>query len=402
MPWEKFTLTTQTPMFLDSDPEHGPRTNRFPVASLRGALRFWLRALAGEHLGGTRDRLDDLAQVEAAVFGTVSGDDDAGPSPVRLRATSEVEFSREASPQWVFKDVPYLLGLGLCRPGKPPKLQRRHVPAGKSIRLAVKFAEEDSACGDLFLSALWALCSFGGLGARVRRGVGTLRVTQVPKAPYEEFRREWLNTLDSKDLPKVLEVVSSAITRSTQLSRSEPPATEPCYPCFAPGYYRVFDTAIDCHSMKDALSRTSSWWRGFRLYRRAETQPQRGDSTPEYGRMIKPYIENGPSENRSQKPFYLGAFGLPVVFHDKTTDKSAQVEPVLDGQPLRRASPLWLRVHQSKDGWSVRSLAFFAEWLPADADLEVSNEDWDAQSLVRPPQQAVNKLVHMWFPNRDG
>ena len=40
---------------------------------------------------------------------------------------------------------------------------------------------------------------------------------------------------------------------------------------------------------------------------------------------------------------------------------------------VRRASPLWLRTHQDRHGrWHLRALALLAEWLPAEATLEIT------------------------------
>src|SRR5580692_708432 len=91
MTWTTLTLQVTTPLFnggadpdgsagFRPDPEAGIR-----VASVRGAMRFWFRALAGVLTGPD---LPLLAALERRVFGGASDDrQDAGSaaSPVLLR-----------------------------------------------------------------------------------------------------------------------------------------------------------------------------------------------------------------------------------------------------------------------------------------------------------------------------
>ena len=80
-PWHKLTLTTVTPAFLGrfGDPDQTGDRIPFPVPSLRGALAYWLRALAGAHLG---NHLSSLRRAESAVFGAARSGESGGPSTI--------------------------------------------------------------------------------------------------------------------------------------------------------------------------------------------------------------------------------------------------------------------------------------------------------------------------------
>jgi CRISPR-associated protein Cmr1 len=68
------TLETVTPLFLggaEQQPELRP-------ASFRGALRFWLRALLGAHIG---DNVEHVREAENRVFGSTNS---ASPITVRF------------------------------------------------------------------------------------------------------------------------------------------------------------------------------------------------------------------------------------------------------------------------------------------------------------------------------
>src|SRR5258708_32065922 len=109
-PWQDIGLRTVTPVFLGRFDTFSPEPARmpFPVPSLRGVLAYWLRALAGAHVGNDTERLHD---VEAAVFGAARTDTSGGQSPIQLRA------SRVRLTVFDFRDesdgVRYLMGPGL-------------------------------------------------------------------------------------------------------------------------------------------------------------------------------------------------------------------------------------------------------------------------------------------------
>ncbi len=82
MPWTTLTLQVTTPLFnggADIGPSDGTGIR---VSSIRGAMRWWFRALAGAVTGPD---LALLSQLERKVFGGAAAGDDGRSSPVRLR-----------------------------------------------------------------------------------------------------------------------------------------------------------------------------------------------------------------------------------------------------------------------------------------------------------------------------
>src|SRR6185437_7746170 len=101
-------------------------------------------------------------------------------------------------------DLAYLMGPGLTA-GSEPK--PRQLPP---CQLSLKVRNDGSALHtDLLLSALWALRTFGGIGARARRGFGTLAFNQTGGLKLEKatFKSEWLIRDSHADLPHVLTCV---------------------------------------------------------------------------------------------------------------------------------------------------------------------------------------------------
>jgi CRISPR-associated protein Cmr1 len=394
-PWHPLTLTAVTPMFLGkfaADPRQQPALP-FPVPSLRGALGYWLRALAGAHVG---DDLGRLAAAEAATFGSARAGDAGGPSTIWLRGTRPVgvrEF-RLRSDDNKYR-LAYLMGPGLYGASPPACC----VEAAKAISLEVRNTGSP-VHADLFLSALWALRTFGGIGARTRRGFGTVSLDDRPvRLPCERFQPAWLIRDSADDLTDVLSCVASCLTE-LGIRTGTAGDGQPSYPRFdLAGRWHVLepDVAIPgARNAEDALAWTSQRLRDFRLDGAEHT------NTEGWRQIVRPYL-NGQS---STAEFRAGALGLPVVYTEKATQpgtdaRSATVEPVIDGQPARRASPLWLRVRGKGSAWSLRSLAFNATWLPAEGNsLRVKATKGvtrPARPVTPPTAGTIQRELERWF-----
>ncbi|WP_207770487.1 RAMP superfamily CRISPR-associated protein, partial [Frankia canadensis] len=207
-PWIPLTLTVTTPMFLS--PRPGGAAELRPPA-LRGAARFWFRALAAPVFEPAADHTA-LARAEAEIFGrpegapgSVRGD---GPSRVAIRLRrppTPTRADRERDqPDWLRSRPPgratpgtdderpdhgigYLLGQAYFRPGPPPSLGCRSYfaptsTAGPAATADIDLRVSPAAHSDRQPSvdyvreiagiSLWAAATFGGLGARTRRGFG--------------------------------------------------------------------------------------------------------------------------------------------------------------------------------------------------------------------------------------
>lgn len=148
----QMTLETVTPLFLGgADPKGEPELR---ASSVRGALRFWLRALLGGAIGD--DNLSALRRAESSVFGS----SESGASPVVVRLTGESQAQAYRS---LIHNPGKLFTVQGIMPGKLLTLILAPRPPYHSVPEVV--------CGALLLFLL-----FGGLGKRSRRGFGSFVV----------------------------------------------------------------------------------------------------------------------------------------------------------------------------------------------------------------------------------
>ncbi len=404
-PWHDLGLRVVTPAFLGRfavvDPGPAPAPASFPVPSLRGVLAYWLRALAGAHLG---DGLEQVHAVESAVFGAARTEHSGGPSPVQLRG-GRVRFTK-LTVDGSLSGLRYLMGPGLTSDPPPRCL------APGQVELRVRNSGPP-AVADLFLAALWALRSFGGVGARTRRGFGTLAIDQVPDLAVGQFDLAWLGRDRAGDLGPVLDCVAAAI-RALGI---EPIAAladgVPRYPCFAASRYLLSADDEDrlpgaAGNWKPALNQAGDWLWAFRHgadRRVPESRPASGVHSQTYSDVVQPFLNN-PARYTQRGPATAAALGLPIPYSDHQgprddsgqTQRRATLDVLIGDQPARRASPLWLRVRHDGDTWRLRSLAFESEWLPSNAQLRIAMVSGPQRAPVGLLSQAqVREELNRWF-----
>ncbi len=176
----EFELETVTPMFMGGA---DPRQSELRAPSIKGAMRFWWRAMNG-HLA-----LDELRRQEAEIFGG-SGENQARRSSVSLRITPAVIPAQDKkenlwdeldkiskgksykSPSPKSDGIFYLLYSGMM-----PNQEKAYIRTGFPFKLIFRFDKEENL--KHAVAGWWCSVYFGGFGSRARRGGGNLRIISI-------------------------------------------------------------------------------------------------------------------------------------------------------------------------------------------------------------------------------
>lgn len=391
MPWTTLNLEVTTPLFNAGGDQAGSGVR---VPSLRGAMRFWFRALAGTVAGPD---LALLARMEEAVFGSAQI-----PSRVSMRIGAQPKVtSANPAPKFIQgsgqpngrRPVPvrgggrqqrddgkwliYLLGQGLAD-ASDRTLRRGFVDAGRPVKVDFRFSGNESV-DTLALASLWLLCTYGGLGARTRRGFGGLAITgtegELPgdwtpetilTPGLDYFRQQsclwpadrmtlWQYCLT--DLPSV--TVDSP-------DREEAWTRRPSYPVLSRHWTRAaLWPGRPENEWTKVLGYAGEQYRWFRAKEDTPGVPYSPEiKTPEWRTV---------TGRADGDRFGLGALGLPIVFKKTGPTVHADQRPPAGGKPvpLRRASPLWLRAVGREKEWKLFSFAFREDFLPDDVHVHV-------------------------------
>lgn len=388
MTWTTLRLRVATPLFNDSA---GGRAGVW-VPSIRGAMRFWFRALVGAVIGPD---LDGLHRVEARVFGSTEQS-----SPVRLRIPEILTPAAHAWPGWLnghqAQWIGYLLGQGLYHPHRG--LRRRYIDVGAEFDLLVRLPDEEEVAAGA-LAALWLTCTYGGIGARVRRGFGGVRIVGVDGDLPQPWTAETIVTPGIERYANIARLWPGdpvlgrcmshlvAMARAAGVSVSADPWGDrpPTYPVFS-RRYTAAALAPDDGTWTTILARAGEDLRHFRA---SQDYPDAGYhppiKTPEWESVI-----HGDSDH-----FALGALGLPIGYQHGFfvhADRGASHQ----AEKLRRASPLWLRVVGDGNRCRLLSFAFQGEFLPDGVGVHVWHHGQQRKN-VTVKQDDVVTLTERWI-----
>jgi CRISPR-associated protein Cmr1 len=281
----RLTLETVTPMFLggaEQQPELRP-------ASVRGALRFWLRAALGGVIGD--NDLSRLRRLESEVFG-----DTERASPVVAR---------------------------LSQPGftisTEPLLPHRNVAPARAVHFATTFdltlLLHRAAPTNVLEIATWSALlwlTLGGIGRRSRRGAGSVRIRKVVSVPTEF----------STDLQSCLEAAAGTRPDGNALAKHVGSLVDSCLDAFV-----AFACASSLHSFA-GLARFPVLREDTRII----VWEPCSASLSDYKSVLSPLMTRMSNLRASLGTNFANAFG---------------------GVNPRRASPLHVTAHRLKDAWAL-------------------------------------------------
>ena len=178
-----------TPLFGGGAiPQQPDEVTVIRASEIRGLLRFWWRATRGGQFNGS---LDAMRKAEEAIWGSAAGKDKAGPSPISLevrilnrgRDIREVTIRTKRGEKTVHIGHPSSPYGYVAFPLQERKGSvRENIEFELHITINTLFVRSDGRKFNLreeVEAALWAWETFGGIGARTRRGFGALQLTKV-------------------------------------------------------------------------------------------------------------------------------------------------------------------------------------------------------------------------------
>jgi CRISPR-associated protein Cmr1 len=381
-----FTLETVTPLFVAGADQQRAELR---APSFRGEMRYWLRALLGGLYGTDTDGLKKVWKEEQSVFGTT---DHGSAVMIRLEVdglgepeTFEREpAQRDARGQRQPTGRDYLFW-SMAQMGRDA-VKRQYYPPDRTFTLTLSLRGQDRTPLNKAVAALWLLTYLGSIGARSRRGAGSLSVTGV---------EGWDHTLLSFQTPATAQEFQAFLHRELHKARSLFPAPAASVPA-QPPYFDVLAPTRELSRLwvvyhtppwinfRPALEALGASMRDFRSRR-----PPDHDNVARWltGRATPPTVERA-------------VFGLPLPFRYSNGGPSGVVQSANreHEERDRRASPVLLRV--AKLGGPAPQyvgvvVLFQAQFLPSDQRLVARG--------ARPlPPPADYSLIEQWvktFPH---
>ncbi len=292
------TYRIVTPMFIGDAQQ---KATGISPASVKGALRFWWRALNWGRVASAchseTEALKQLHEEEAVLFGSSAYDSEnkqreiehkplIGASRFTLKLdTSEVSSTAKADWPKSGSDSGYL-GWGLFKTDNISA--REYLSEGKYFSIAL-YANKDALIFNQtkqLKDALLAWGLFGGLGSRSRRAFGSVAIEKIDTQSYNcktvaEYKKIVQSLFQEYRLDNVAQPPFSALSRETEFS-------------------------INNKLESEVRRAHSSLGASFKAYRGSKDSPVKGKVKVVFG---LPYADG---KNKEEKE---GRRASPLLFH---------------------------------------------------------------------------------------
>lgn len=368
-------LKVLTPLFMGgADPEGQPELR---AASIRGAMRFWFRAIAGSITSDPRE----VYKLESEVFGNT---EKKSKVAVRVKATnSEIIEKGSPVPKIQFENkieyapklnfLAYLANMGLAEFDKQKKgflWARPGFEPGTLFKVEIICPQAE--IHDIVSLTLQIAVQFGGFGARWRHGFGSCEIQQEPQKSWSATLNEVIAKLTS---------FAGKIGIKREIDSNEGPA----FSSFRNGYYEIVENKV---SIKEILTFIGLKYREFRI---KEGGYKKFGYTRDYLTLIR--------SHRSGKEDLLNdIFGLPIQFgkgkEANVIDKKKEIG--------RRASPLIL--HVEPNSGTIRATIFKSQPLPEYESTKYQakfNGTIELSSLTFDDFERVKEFISFLFHKED-
>lgn len=347
----KITYRIVTPMFIGGADKTQKAELRAP--SIKGVLRFWYRAIASDY----RDH-------EMRVFGGT--DEGVGQAKFLLRLEKQVVTSESTALQSSLKTLAYGTDT------------RSRIKNKETFGLKLIFKPQTDPEDILRVKqALWAFTMFGGLGARSRKGFGSLVVTS-------SMGMEELPTLNP-DISNLQRTLHQFISNHVRINTSALPE----YTCWSE-QARCIITGKNKHSAIDTLE-----WLGTKIHDLRSTQGENHFSwadddckkMKDFSKGINPVT-----------PPLRAAFGLPhnYFFRDEKPQKVDVNLMAENNKKGRRASPLFFHIYEKAGKSCVVATFLPARLIPEGRQITITAGNRSVNLDLPNDFQAITDLLNIF------
>lgn len=322
-------------------------------SSIRGQLRFWWRACRG----GAFANLEEMKKAEDEIWGTASkdkkGEKPASKVQVFVETTNKgVELIHSA------KDVnPYA--------AFPLRQENKKLRDNITFKLSIKYPKDLQTDVE---AALWAWETFGGIGARTRRGFGaiSMKSKEISTKDVENNIRAGLkkHVIDSTNWPQNVPHLSHKLE------------------------FKILPTTFA--NGKEASNILISKLKIFRQQRNGNQGRSRWPEPDAIRRLTGQHLVNQNKDHNPTHPvnkFPRAVFGLPIIFHFKDANRYKTSDPQDTTLALknsdRLASPLILRPIKCSNGYVGLAVVLEGTQQAINNQVVLKAENWKEPKNVQ-------------------
>jgi CRISPR-associated protein Cmr1 len=345
-----FTCETITPMFLSGADGTTPELR---PPSIKGALRFWWRAMNG-HLG-----LEDLKKQEDELFGGNEGRSkvlirvrEIEPNKTKIGEDYKLECYNGKFPKPEFEGVAYLYYSTFMQSDK----KRAYF---KKIKFEVELCSNDIKSIKQVAYIFWLCSNFGGIGSRSRRCAGNICILSVKDEKGCVSKFNFVPNFDVDiDFIEYIETNIKIIKKEFNVVKT---STQTKFCSFSNCEIHILKDYSE-NSPLSAVNFIGTKFKEFRDRRQ-----------PDYN-IAKNYLVSGGVTNAIER----SALGLPLSFRfGSIYERGFAPEALIsiDSENYERsASSLFLSITRTKKLHFITIINFNSELVPEEIGLSISDK----------------------------
>ncbi|NRT58057.1 type III-B CRISPR module RAMP protein Cmr1 [Sphaerotilus uruguayifluvii] len=370
-----------TPMFLGGSDQ---QTARLRSSSLKGALRFWWRALnwshhAAQHPGDEVAALRALHHQESVLFGRSASDDQGGQGRFLMQVVDRTRAAVDQPFETSFDNgILYLLGMGLGSFSGGNHCIRKALDArpGNHFELRLIFhPQADARQISSVIDAVKAFGLLGALGSRARHGMGSVRLTSMNSAGLG---------LPTWTAPDSLVSYGQALTELLAPARTAT-GLPPLSAFSTNARIDLSRHDKEANTLLASIGREQQAWRSYGKDGLVNGKDSERNFADDHDLVRE--VANGRAASRAPR---RAVFGLPHNYFFSSDKAKVDVNVILPGQEEgRRASPLLLHVHRVGDRHVAVHILLKARFLPAQASVQIKPGRGRPQSVSLEPDWRV-------------
>lgn len=306
--WKQYRCELVTPMY-GGGVEAGKVDVAMPIraSAIRGQLRFWWRLSCARNIGSRQ-----MFERETAIWGGIGSKE-----PITSKVAIQVDCPPAKQADFLSSDEKKSRAITYAFGSASINGAAQWLKGGYTFQVGLRYPDEVAA--EVETALRWWAC-FGGLGARTRRGFGSVRISDLQPLSIDEVRQ-----------------------------------------CGARLTFAGAGSVKAEDAWEKAIGRLFDFRQGAGIGRKAN-KPRPGRSfwpEPDQLRRFTGRDGNGkhPPEHPAGNVFPRAAFGLPLTFEFRgTPGEPPKLELHPDGERDRMASPLILRAYWNGENWRPAAL----------------------------------------------
>ncbi len=333
--------------------------------SIRGQLRFWWRATRGGQFGGD---LKKMRQAEYAIWGSAAKKDEKNSGPSEVSLAIKILNEGKPFPAVDSKGKP-VANIGdqksvysyVAFPLRDTKDAK--VLQGAEFELTIRYPRKLEA--DI-RAAFWAWETFGGIGARTRRGFGALQLTHT--------NGKEVQLPSSGELQKHIENGFQNHLKTEKFQHGVPALARGC---------AIVVSASKRNEAVQTWQFLFDKMKAFRQsrYRDKDNRPYGRSKWPEPDttrRLTGDHSKGHEPKHSVDGKFPRAQFGLPIILKFKDEDEKAgdpSAHTLKPSDSERWASPLFLRPFACSDGYIGLAIRLTSSLSDIDGGIVLEDKD---------------------------